>query len=260
MAKLTSLCHRHLLPTCIILNSNNMKKETVSVKDRIVEVVGKSPDGLDKKSLADATVKGIQLEGALSKLIKEKVLKMEEREGVKFYFVNPEIPEIKTTDEKKGKEVDDATILLVKKGTAKSKKEKQEEKLSDEGDEKENVSDKNRLSEGKRDMRRFKFQGQKYTKGGLVHAVVSAFVAKKKNIGITTLKENFPDELIQRFGVFQEISKAKQFTSGGRDRFFMKDEMLIKLKDKKIAVCNQWTAENIKPFLSAARKLGFEIR
>ena len=86
------------------------------------------------------------------------------------------------------------------------------------------------------------------------------FVAKHKNIGIAKLKESFPDELIQRFGVFQEISKAKHFASGGRDRYFMQEERIIKLKDKRIAVCNQWTAENIKPFLSAARKLGFEIR
>jgi hypothetical protein len=89
---------------------------------------------------------------------------------------------------------------------------------------------------------------------------VNEYVSKHKQIGIGKLKEVFPDDLIQRFGVLQEISKAKQFTSGGRDRFFLKEEMVIKLKDKKIVVCNQWTSENIKPFLTAARKLGFEIR
>ena len=73
-------------------------------------------------------------------------------------------------------------------------------------------------------MRKFKFKGEQYTKGGLVHAVVSEFVAKHKNIGLAKLKESFPDELIQRFGVFQEISKSKQFASVGRDRYFMLDE------------------------------------
>ena len=72
--------------------------------------------------------------------------------------------------------------------------------------------------------------------------------------------KSFPDELLPRFGVVQEIRKAKQFASGGRDRYFMQDERVIKLKDKKIVVCNQWTSENIKPFLTAARKLGFDIR
>ena len=109
-------------------------------------------------------------------------------------------------------------------------------------------------------MSKYGTAGEQYTKGGLVHAVVSEFVSKHKNIGIAKLKESFPDELIQRFGVFQEIVKAKHFASGGRDRYFMQDEKIIKLKDKKIAVCNQWTSENIKPFLSAAKKLGFVIK
>ena len=237
-----------------------MTKETVSLKEKIIDIVGKATDGIDKKSLADSTVKGIQLEGALSKLLKEKILKMEMREGQKFYFVAAENLEKENPEEKKTAEGDVTATAPGKKSAVKGKKEKPDAKISDDEGEKENVSEKQGQSEVKRDMRKFKFQGQQYTKGGLVHAVVSAFVTKKKNIGITSLKENFPDELIQRFGVFQEISKAKQFTSGGRDRFFLKEEMLIKLKDKKIAVCNQWTAENIKPFLSAARKLGFEIR
>ena len=109
-------------------------------------------------------------------------------------------------------------------------------------------------------MRKFKFMGEQFTKGGLVHAVVAEYCAKHKAIGIAKLKEVFPDELIQRFGVLQEISKARAFASGGRDRFFTQEEKIIKLKDKRIAVCNQWTAENIKPFLACVRKLGYEIR
>ncbi len=109
-------------------------------------------------------------------------------------------------------------------------------------------------------MRKFRFKGEHHTKGGLVHAVISEFVSKRKNISLAKLKESFPDELLQRFGVVQEIAKAKQFASGGRDRYFMQDERVIKLKDKRIVVCNQWTSENIKGFLTAARKLGFDIR
>ena len=235
-----------------------MTKETVSLKDKIVDIVSKATTGIDKKSLADSTVKGIQLEGALSKLLKDKILKMEVRDGQKFYFVAAE-------NEKPGENVvikGDAIVTLPeKKVSKKDKKEKPDSKVSDEGDENGISSDKKELNETKRDMKKFKFSGQQFTKGGLVHAIVKEYVSKHKQIGIAKLKEVFPDELIQRFGVLQEVSKAKQFTSGGRDRYFLKEEMVIKLKDnKKIAVCNQWTSDNIKPFLSAVRKLGFEIR
>jgi len=59
--------------------------------------------------------------------------------------------------------------------------------------------------------------------------------------------------------VFQEAKKAKTFTSGGRDRFFLKDDQLIKIQNSKIAISNQWTSENLKPFLTVARK-HFDIR
>ena len=233
---------------------------TTTLKDKIVDVV-RSSEGIDKKSISESTsAKGIVLEGALSKLVKDEILTVEDREGQKFYFISPEKTETATLVENNVAESDVVPLDSGKKGSKKGKKEKSEDKSSDEVSLTEKLPNKKGQIEGGRDMRKFKFKGEQFTKGGLVHAVVAEFVAKHKNIGIAKLKESFPDELIQRFGVFQEISKAKQFASGGRDRYFMQDEKIIKLKDKRIAVCNQWTAENIKPFLTAARKLGFEIR
>ena len=59
--------------------------------------------------------------------------------------------------------------------------------------------------------------------------------------------------------MFQDEDTARSL-SGTRDRYFFKPEQLIKLKDKTIAICNQWTADNIRPFLQAAKKAGYKIK
>lgn len=233
---------------------------TETLKEKIVTLV-RTTEGIDKKSISESTsTKGILLEGTLSKLIKEKILEVKEKEGQKFYFVASENSETSAVTDNEGKDEDKTSAASEKKGSKKGKKEKAPAKVADEKEEKEKPKTKKGKSEGGRDMRKFKFDGQQHTKGGLVLAVVQKYVEKRKNISLAKLKEAFPDELLQRFGVFQEVRKAKTFTSGGRDRFFLKDEHVIKLKDVKVVVSNQWTSENIKPFLTAARKLGFEIR
>ena len=221
-----------------------------TLKEKIIDVV-KASTSIDKKTISETTAtKGIVLEGALSKLIKDKILVVEVKDGEKIYSISPE-KELSSTLE---------AIVPPNSVTKKEKKEKPEDEISEDEDNTEKFGKKNGRNEGKRDMRKFRYKGEHHTKGGLVHAVISEFVSKRKNISLAKLKESFPDELLQRFGVVQEIAKAKQFASGGRDRYFMQDERVIKLKDKKIVVCNQWTSENIKPFLTAARKLGFDIR
>ena len=236
-----------------------MTKETVSLKEKIVDIVSKAADGIDKKSLADSTVKGIQLEGALSKLLKEKILKVEVKEGQKFYFVNPEIPETKIPEEKNTAEVNATATSQGKKSASKGKKEKPEAKTKDDDEVTEKSPDKKGQSDSKRDMKKYRFDNQQYGKSNLVLAVVKKYVEKHKNITAAKLKEVFPDELLQRFGVFQTVVKAKQFTSGGRERFFLKPEQVVKISGGPIAISNQWTSESIQPFLKIARKL-FEIK
>jgi len=232
---------------------------TETLKEKIVTLV-RTTEGIDKKSISESTsTKGILLEGTLSKLIKEKILEVKEKEGQKFYFVASENSETSAVTDNEGKDEDKTSAVSEKKGSKKGKKEKAPAKVADEEEEKGKPRTKKGKSEG-RDMRKFKFDGTLHTKGGLVLAVVQKYVEKRKNISLAKLKEAFPDELLPRFGVFQELRKAKTFTSGGRDRFFLQDDRLIKIQNSKIAVSNQWTSENIKPFLSAAKKLGFEIR
>jgi len=104
-----------------------------------------------------------------------------------------------------------------------------------------------------RDNQKYKFENQEYGKGPLVRAVVAAFVKKNPKTTLSILKKVFPDGLLHRYGVFQELKDAKKM-SGNRDRYFMKPEQVIKLKDASIAVCNQWTSDNIQPFLVEAKR------
>ena len=107
---------------------------------------------------------------------------------------------------------------------------------------------------------KYSFNGNTYGKGPLVREVVREYVAGHPKVTIKQLKEVFPDELLNRFGIFQEESKAREL-SGARDRYFFKDEHQIKLANKQvIVVCSQFTASNILPFLATAKKLGFKIK
>lgn len=114
------------------------------------------------------------------------------------------------------------------------------------------------ISKG-RDNSKFKFNGEEYGKGPLVHAVVSQYVTDNKNTTYKKLKEVFPDELLKRFGIFQDEATAKQIAPKG-GRYFSKPDQFIKLKDRSVIVCNQFTLANIQPFLKAAKTLGYKIK
>ncbi len=106
---------------------------------------------------------------------------------------------------------------------------------------------------------KFKFNNEEYGKGPLVRAVVTQYVVDNAGTTFKRLKEVFPDELLKRFGIFQDEQRAREL-SGKYDRYFFKQDHVIKLKDKKVVVCNQFTATNIQPFLKAAKALGYKIK
>jgi hypothetical protein len=111
-------------------------------------------------------------------------------------------------------------------------------------------------SEG-RNTEKLKFNGELYGKGKLVLAVVKKYISDNPKATLTKLKEVFPDSLQPRYGVVQEIGKAKKL-SEDRDRFFFKPEDLIKVGDKKIAVCNQFGSHNLP--LKHFKSMGFIIK
>lgn len=110
-----------------------------------------------------------------------------------------------------------------------------------------------------RDNSKYKFQGEDYGKGPLVRAVISQYVADNPGMTYKKLKEAFPDDLLKRFGIFQDIDTATGIDPTGK-RYFFKEENIIKLKDKKVVVCNQFTLANIQPFLAKAKELGYKIK
>ena len=113
---------------------------------------------------------------------------------------------------------------------------------------------------------KYKFNGQEYGKGPLVRAVVAQYVTDNPKTTYKQLKEIFPDSLMRRFGIFEQVEGKKDeptasSISGARPRYFMKDEQLIRLAGGKlVAVCSQFTSDNIQPFLKTARALGFKIK
>jgi len=110
-----------------------------------------------------------------------------------------------------------------------------------------------------RNFGRVKFNGETLSKGRAVHAVVAAFNEKKKPT-LSQLKDAFPDTLLKNYGVVQEIAKAKKYSVNGKTRYFVGNDDLIKTKDgKSIAVCNQFSTENIKPLIKHAKSLGFTL-
>ncbi|WP_276131909.1 hypothetical protein [Polluticoccus soli] len=110
-----------------------------------------------------------------------------------------------------------------------------------------------------RDNSKYKFQGEEYGKGPLVRAVIGQYVADNPGMTYKKLKEAFPDDLLKRFGIFQDVDTALTIDPTSK-RYFFKEEHVIKLKDKKIVVCNQFTLANIQPFLAKAKELGYKIK
>src|SRR5690606_12233727 len=109
-----------------------------------------------------------------------------------------------------------------------------------------------------RDNSKMKFNNELYGKGPLVRAVVAQYVADNPSTTYKQLKDVFHDNLLQRFGIFQDEETAGKIAPKGK-RYFNKPEQMIKLKDKKIVVCNQFTLANIQPFLKVAKGLGYKI-
>ena len=110
-----------------------------------------------------------------------------------------------------------------------------------------------------RNKDQYKLDGQLYGKGRIVQAVVRKYVADHPKVTTKQLKEVFPDELLNRFGIFQDENTANTL-SGARPRYFMKDEDGIKLGDKKIVyTSSQFTSSNVIPLLDVAKKLGMKI-
>jgi hypothetical protein len=116
-----------------------------------------------------------------------------------------------------------------------------------------------------RDNSKYRFgEHRNLPKGRLVLVLVRAYVEKKPNVSLSQLQDTFKSKEIQpRFGVVEDLKKAKAFSKNNVDRFFLKNDDLIKLANgTKIAVCTQWTSESIAKILklASAQPLGFRVK
>lgn len=105
----------------------------------------------------------------------------------------------------------------------------------------------------------FEFNGNTYGKGPLVLAVVKEHAALNKGITHEQMKAAFPDSLLRGYGIFTTQVKADELCKT-RKRYFVKADQLVKLSDETIAICNQFTSDNIGAFLNQAKLLGYTIK
>jgi hypothetical protein len=126
------------------------------------------------------------------------------------------------------------------------------------------VEDEQDAPQGKttgRNKDKYKLDGELYGKGRIVQAIVRKYVAENPKVTYKQLKEVFPDELLNRFGIFQDETTANSL-SGSRPRYFMSEEKGdgIKLGDRKVVfTSSQFTATNLLPLMAVAKKLGMKI-
>jgi len=96
-----------------------------------------------------------------------------------------------------------------------------------------------------------------YSKSACALKVVSDYVEKEKP-SLKQLKAAFPDDIVSRFGVINELKPAQDL-SKDRNRYHMKS--VLNTSDGKIVVCtNQWSQDRFVKFCEAAEKVGFKIK
>ena len=111
-----------------------------------------------------------------------------------------------------------------------------------------------------KDTTQYNFNGQTLGKGRLVLEVIKHHVENNSESTFSSLMGQFPKRIQGSYGVFSTITDANEtYASSGRKRHFMNSEDQIKLQDSTIAISSQWGAGNIDSFISAAKKLGYEI-
>jgi len=112
-----------------------------------------------------------------------------------------------------------------------------------------------------RDTTQYNFNGQTLGKGPLVLAVIKHHIENNSESTFPSLKAQFPDSIRGSDGVFDTIESASEkYARNNKKKHFINPKDQIKLQDSTIAVSNQWTASTINPFISVAKKLGYEIQ
>lgn len=115
-----------------------------------------------------------------------------------------------------------------------------------------------------RDHGKYVFNDNKesYGKGPLVHAIMKDFCKKYPWITYDALKKTFPGKLRNQYGIFTDVKIAQKVTDTykGIPKYFVKPADQIKLVDRTIVVCNQFSLTTIQPFLKHVKTLGYKVK
>ena len=112
-----------------------------------------------------------------------------------------------------------------------------------------------------RDNSRYTFNGEKnLPKGKLALAICKQYVKDNPKTTLAKMQEVLKSKDIQpRYGVIEEISKAKKHTINNRERFFFKETDVIKVGNQKAVVTNQWALFTLTPLLKIAKEIGYKV-
>jgi len=234
----------------------------MNTDEQVLDFIKANPNS-NKAAITTGTgIKGLPLFNLLKKLVTDGQIISEGDGNNATYSLNESFTEVKASEENAGTEeqneqTEQPGVIATDEGAEVQAGAEVKEEVKEEP----SAETKTTKSTTSRDNSKYKFNGKEYGKGPLVRAVVAKYVEDQPDTTYKQLKEIFPDTLMKRFGVFANETEAKKL-SGSKPRYFLKPEQMIKIKGQKepIAICNQWTAALIEPFIKVAKELGYKIK
>ena len=111
-----------------------------------------------------------------------------------------------------------------------------------------------------KDTTKYLFDGKKYGKNRLAHAIVSKYISEKSTITAIHLMTIFDKSLQGSLGVVRTVEDAQKSYADPERRFFMRPDEVIHTSTDNCVVCSQWGSFNIGNLVVRARDLGFVIK
>lgn len=105
----------------------------------------------------------------------------------------------------------------------------------------------------------FDFNGGTYSKSVLVREIVAKYVNDNPKTTLAKLEEVFACKFMGSLGILKELSVAKKLSGTGTPRYFFKPEMLVKVGNDTVAVCNQMTSDRIAMIIKLIEPLNYVI-
>jgi len=107
----------------------------------------------------------------------------------------------------------------------------------------------------------YKYKGEMFGKGRLVHAVIKNYInVIKPGITLEEIHKDWENVSKNKYSVCNEFSIAKEH-SIPRRRYFLNESEILRLADgTRVAVSKEWGPSNMPNFIERAKKLGIEIQ